>query len=258
MTDRTAQCGRTFVHPPHETVAGPCPGLAPLDPPLIDRRDVDGPRPGDPTYVGRRRKTGPAPLLIGLTSPPTVLNPEVLGSRPVAFLPDGMTYREFVADPEGHLGEPPPPGLMEDLAAGASDPLTAWMASYPGENTEGPGWGDDEDVEAGRCCPTCRSALTEHNGLVRDAGYAAGQRDTLEALQRAVTDPVKPLSRVGVTVPPDPDPWAESPRRLCGARPAPARLRIPTGCDLPPEHAGDDHHAAWDTGLGWVTVTWRD
>jgi len=36
--------------------------------------------------------------------------------------------------------------------------------------------GDDSDVETGRCCPHCRTLLTEHNLAVWGAGHAVGVR----------------------------------------------------------------------------------
>lgn len=42
------------------------------------------------------------------------------------------------------------------------------------------GGGDDLDVAAGRCCPTCRNSLAEHNRDVWNAGYAVGQRHAQE------------------------------------------------------------------------------
>ena len=54
------------------------------------------------------------------------------------------------------------------------------MAEQPGEPTWPPvvavGAGDESDVEAGRCCPTCRHDLTEHNRAVWEAGYTIALR----------------------------------------------------------------------------------
>lgn len=38
------------------------------------------------------------------------------------------------------------------------------------------GPGDASDVEAGRCCPHCRTMLTSHNLAVWNAGYSVAQR----------------------------------------------------------------------------------
>lgn len=321
MTEQNpVQCGRTTVHTPHHADEGWCVGLQP--PP---------PRPLDPTYEGRRRADGVDPLRPFRLLVETW---ESMASRPGGIYETcARDLRAVLAGMEDpRIGEPSVP-LMEALAAGEGDPLRAWMLSYPGENTTGPGWGDEDDVEAGRCCPVCRSSLTEHNRAVHEAGSAMGQRHALDALQRATTDPVKPLSRGGFLVSqgPTPDPWAfpvpydvlvaglraiastatarddfagaayaysvlagtplppveDDERRcrvcacteddacdppcswveddlcsaclpkpaLCEARPTGPGMRVLTGCDLPPDHAGD-HHAAWDAGYGWTTVTW--
>lgn len=201
MTERHAQCGRTFVHAPHETTEGPCPGLAPLDPPLIARRDV--PRPLDPSYAGQRRAE---------------------------------------------------PGMMGEFAAAEPDPIRAWMLSYPAENTAGPGWGDDDDVEAGRCCPTCRASLTDHNVAVREGGRLQGVRDGLDALERAVTDPVRPLSKVGVFIPDGITPTVETVRDAIGLRTDPwaepegtydvGTLRAGLRAIAADATAREDHHTA--------------
>ena len=38
------------------------------------------------------------------------------------------------------------------------------------------GPGDEVDLAAGRCCPTCRHDLTTHNVKVWNAGYSIGMR----------------------------------------------------------------------------------
>lgn len=50
------------------------------------------------------------------------------------------------------------------------------------------GNGDDEDVEAGRCCPHCRHGLSEHNKAVYDAAYALYTRHDSDRMARAWDD----------------------------------------------------------------------
>ena len=45
--------------------------------------------------------------------------------------------------------------------------------------------GDELDVAAGRCCPNCRTMLTEHNVAVWNAGYSVGARHTHEDIAAA-------------------------------------------------------------------------
>lgn len=187
MTDQTPpQCGRTFVHLPHPTTAGDCPGLDRLDPPLfpIDR----------------------APLIIRLgegNQQPEVLNPEVLDGRGYLVLPHEV---EFISFPAYEPDDERP--LNETLADLTSDPLRAWMLRFPGPTDldpgTGPGWGDDSDVEAGRCCPWCRGALTEHNRQVHGAGYAMGERHATEQ-PAASADYFTAMGSRGER---QPDPWA--------------------------------------------------
>lgn len=47
------------------------------------------------------------------------------------------------------------------------------------------GMGDDLDVAAGRCCPTCRHDLTPHNVEVWNAGYAVARRHLQDELREA-------------------------------------------------------------------------
>lgn len=47
------------------------------------------------------------------------------------------------------------------------------------------GRGDDLDVAAGRCCPTCRHDLTPHNVDVWNAGYSVARRHLQSELAEA-------------------------------------------------------------------------
>jgi hypothetical protein len=47
------------------------------------------------------------------------------------------------------------------------------------------GAGDDLDVAAGRCCPTCRHDLTPHNVEVWNAGYSTARRHLSDELREA-------------------------------------------------------------------------
>jgi uncharacterized Zn finger protein (UPF0148 family) len=53
--------------------------------------------------------------------------------------------------------------------------------------------GDDEDVATGRCCPNCRTPLTEHNRKVWEAGYAVGTRHTEQTAQHELTKLLTPV-----------------------------------------------------------------
>lgn len=47
------------------------------------------------------------------------------------------------------------------------------------------GSGDDLDVAAGRCCPTCRHDLTPHNVGVWNAGYSVATRHAKDDIREA-------------------------------------------------------------------------
>lgn len=59
--------------------------------------------------------------------------------------------------------------------------------------TDDPRPGDDEDVATGRCCPSCRTLLTEHNRLVWEAGYAVGTRHAEQTAQHELTRLMTPV-----------------------------------------------------------------
>lgn len=160
-----AQCGRTFVHVPHDTTEGRCPGL-------------QGPTETLFPY-------DLAPLIIRLPESgeaPELLNPEVLGGRGYITLPHEVQFTTF---PFPDSDETP---MTETLADREADPIRAWMLS---------GWGDDSD--AGRCCPWCRGSLTEHNVAVWQAGYSVAMRHFTEDAQADDT-PEGPTYEAGDTL----------------------------------------------------------
>lgn len=161
MTTQPDQCGSTLPHLSH----GDCPGLSLYDlpAPLVIRMP--------------RRKHGT----------PEVLNPEVLGGRGVLMIPHDANW------------EPVEQPMASTFADAEPDPLRSWMLAYPGPVvSDGPGWGDDVDVDERRCCPWCRGCLTVHNREVHAAGYSLGERhaDAAEPIREK-------MARVAGV-----DPWA--------------------------------------------------
>lgn len=143
MTDKIAQCARTFLHRGHDTLEGHCPGI-----------EADDPWAVSPSYDV---------LIAGLKA--IAADAEARGDHHTA------AYTHSIL-----AGEPLPPDEP-------SDAILEWQNVSPYLEGEGPGFGDDTDIEAGRCCPWCRGSLTKHNGTVWHAGYAVGTRHATDEPQ---------------------------------------------------------------------------
>lgn len=135
-----------------------------------------------------------------------------------------------------------PAGWHSRPGAGPTEPQPqAWQQASPYDDTRGPGWGDGEDHDTGRCCPWCAGDLSDHNGKVHAAGYALGERHSSPygwapqvhtGTRRSITVDARALDSRGLLVLPGDPPPSE-----------PITAQTPTDAAQHPEGVPPTEHA---------------